>query len=50
MKYKMKVNIFRDENMKLKTWVQAFESEFIKKERFIDDLLNSQNEGGPISK
>jgi len=35
----MTANLLKDENVKLKTKVHILESELLKKERLIDDLL-----------
>jgi hypothetical protein len=43
MKQKITANIFKDENIKLKTKVHILESELSKKERLIDDLLMQQD-------
>ena len=39
----MTANIFKDENIKLKTKVHILEGEMQKKERLIDDLLMQQD-------
>jgi len=39
LRQKMTANLLKDENVKLKTKVHILESELLKKERLIDDLL-----------
>lgn len=39
MKHKITANVFKDENVKLKTKVHILEGELVKKEKLIDDLL-----------
>lgn len=43
MKQKITANIFKDENIKLKTKVHILENELSKKEKLIDDLLMQQD-------
>ena len=53
LREKMVSNMLKDENIKLKTKVHILESEIIKKERLVDDLLLQQDTyqavNGPIS-
>ena len=39
MKQKITANIFKDENVRLKTKVHILEQELNKKEKLVDDLL-----------
>ena len=39
MKQKITANIFKDENLRLKTKVHILEQELNKKEKLVDDLL-----------
>jgi hypothetical protein len=43
MRQKMVSNMLKDENIKLKTKVHILESEIIKKEKLVDDLLLQQD-------
>lgn len=46
LRQKMTANLLKDENVKLKTKVHILESELLKKERLIDDLLMQQEGAG----
>jgi len=39
----MTTNIYKDENIKLRTKIHILEGELNKKERFIDDILAQQD-------
>ena len=43
MKQKITANFFKDENMKLKTRIHILENELIKKDKIVDDLMQSQD-------
>jgi hypothetical protein len=50
MKLKINTNAIKDENVRLRTRVLALETELIKKERFIDDIIVQRQDNGSASK
>jgi predicted sulfurtransferase len=45
MKQKINSNAIKEDNIRLRTRIQALESELYKKEKFVDDMILARHEG-----